>query len=443
MKNLFFLNCTTTLKSTQSMRYLLIATLFFVVSQFHSLHAQGPRLSIQGILKKANGDAVTDGSYNLTFRLYTTPTGPTSAAVWDEIQTGVDVISGIYSTVLGNDSTLNIAFNQLYYLGVTVGTTEMTPRIQLTSAPYALSLIGNTNQFPSSGQVIADSTKVTWGVSARGGIPVNANGRHQGYTFSGNNGDTDSGMGSTANGQVSLYVNNAEKLKTTLDSVVIKPDLRLAKESNINYNGLDDWRLVEVDNFSGTDEQDWDVYNPLSGEWTGWNNGTSAGNAPLAGDANEFIGRFLRPANNQALKKHFDLTGVGNYNYIKVKFKYYFIDSWNGMSADENNDDAGFAAFAASASGDEFRLGWYEAPLSFEYVDRLISPGNFRDANKWAGNSVNGEFAKNVEMTAYKNSGSDGFWLIFGSTLNNNNLIGNPPQSDESYGVGMIEVWVK
>src|SRR6186997_2740516 len=109
MKNSLFSKFRTTLKNIPAMRILVIASFLLLGSQLDLLHAQGPRLSIQGILKKANGDAVTDGTYKLTFRLYTTATGPISAAVWDEIQNDVDVISGIYSTVLGNDSTLNIS----------------------------------------------------------------------------------------------------------------------------------------------------------------------------------------------------------------------------------------------------------------------------------------------------------------------------------------------
>lgn len=423
------------------MRFLVIAIVFTLSAQLHTLHAQGPKLSIQGILKKADGNSVTDGSYNLTFNLYSVPTAGTS--LWTESQANVDVISGIYSTVLGNTTPLTISFNQVYYLGVTVGpsgSTEMTPRIQLTSAPYALSLIGNTNQFPSSGQVIADSTKVTWGVSARGGIPVNANGRHQGYTFSGNNGDTDSGMGSTANGQVSLYVNNTEKLKATVDSVVIKPDLRLAKGSHINYNGLDDWRLVEVDNFE-TDNEGWKTYAPKSGETNGWNNINSPApvNCPTAGNANNFTGKYLLPGDNNALlKKYFDLANVGGYTQIKVKFKYYFLDTWNARGYNDNNyrqNDVGYGAFASSEDGNNFRISWWGHAWSTNYVDNMLG-GGFQAANKWGGTAAETDCMNNGEMTAFRNGTDTGFWCMFGTGL-------NEPISDERWGVGMIEIWVK
>ncbi|HJW31231.1 MAG TPA: hypothetical protein VJ508_18515, partial [Saprospiraceae bacterium] len=104
---------------------------------------------------------------------------------------------------------------------------------------------------------------------------------------------------------------------------------------------------------------------------------------------------------------------------------------------DESNNDAGFAAFAESAAGDQFRLGWYQTTATFQnYNQRMTTPPTFINANKWEGNSTNPEFFQNAEMTANKNAGSNGFWLMFGSSLNNTH-------TDESFGVGMIEIWVK
>jgi len=440
MKNLFLFQNRTLLKNTLLMRFLVIAIVFTLSTQLYTLQAQGPKLSIQGILKKANGDAVTDGSYNLTFNLYTVATAGTS--LWTESQANVDVISGIYSTVLGNTTPLTISFNQIYYLGVTVGpvgSAEMTPRIQLTSAPYALSLIGNTNQFPSSGQVIADSAKVSWGVTARGGIPVNSGGRHQGFTFSGNNGDTDSGLGSSASGQVALYVNNTEKVKATVDSVVIKPDLRLAKGSKINYDGLDDWRLVETDYFeNGNDFEGWLAYGPANGEIIGWNNGNGGVNPAMAGATNVFAGKYIKEsAANQVLKKSFNLSNVGTYNYIKIKFKYYYLDTWD----DGQDADRSFAAIAETATGTGMRVGYtVEGKTWWNYNGDFGNSDAFNTANQWGGTSAYPDYTENAEMTFSKcNSCNNIFWLMFGASLNGDSF----PNPEESFGVGMIEIWVK
>ena len=129
---------------------------------FSMLSAQSPKLGVQGILKKANGNAVDDGSYTITFKIYNTETG--GAALWTEVQSEVDVSSGIYSAVLGSVTPLTLSFNEGYYLGVKVGSTpEMAPRMELTTASYALSLKGSDNLFPSTGAVGAGTNAPTAG----------------------------------------------------------------------------------------------------------------------------------------------------------------------------------------------------------------------------------------------------------------------------------------
>ncbi|MCF8247142.1 MAG: tail fiber domain-containing protein [Saprospiraceae bacterium] len=131
----------------------LIYTLFlcsFALSA--NLIAQGATLSVQGVIKNSDGSAVDNGKYDLTFKLYTATSGGT--ALWTEDQSQLPVTGGIYSALLGSVEPLTVGFNTTYYLGVAVdGGTEMTPRARLTSAPYALSLIGQDNIFPSSGTV--------------------------------------------------------------------------------------------------------------------------------------------------------------------------------------------------------------------------------------------------------------------------------------------------
>jgi hypothetical protein len=95
---------------------------------------------------------VDNGIYKIKFSLYTAESGGT--AVWSEVQDSVNVSGGVYSTALGIVTPMTAAFDQTYYLGVKVGTgAEMTPRALLSSAPYALSLIGENNQVPSTGTV--------------------------------------------------------------------------------------------------------------------------------------------------------------------------------------------------------------------------------------------------------------------------------------------------
>jgi hypothetical protein len=109
-------------------------------------------LSVQGnIIQNFTGAAIDNGTYDITFRLYTTDTG--GSPLWSETQS-VNMIGGVYSVLLGAVNPLNLPFDQTYYLGLTLpGGPEHTPRTQLTAAPYALSLLGQDNKFPSTGMV--------------------------------------------------------------------------------------------------------------------------------------------------------------------------------------------------------------------------------------------------------------------------------------------------
>jgi len=114
------------------------------------LHAQNPKISIQGTLKTATGTSVPDGPQAVTFRLYTQDMGGTH--LWEEAAT-VDVIGGIYSHYLGSVTMLNPAhFANTLYLGVRIGSYELTPRTELSYAPYALS-VAFSQQVVCSGAV--------------------------------------------------------------------------------------------------------------------------------------------------------------------------------------------------------------------------------------------------------------------------------------------------
>lgn len=440
MKNVPFTPNTLKCMPGNALRNLLVLAFVLFSTNFTFLQAQAS-LSIQGILKKSNGVAVEDGTYNITFRLYSAPVG--GSALWTEIQNGVEVSSGIYSTILGNTTALNIPFNQIYYLGVTIGSSELSPRIQLTSAPYALSLIGVNNQFPSSGLVKADSIIVNGGVLAKGGAPGLNGASRNGYAFSGNNGDKDSGLFSTSDGKVSMYVNNVEVIAATPGNVAITgnaavsgsfstANVALPNEGKVTYNGLSDWRLVAIDDLTGG-ANGWNVYNKGPNEHIGWNNPSSAGAAPIEGVSTNFAGLYLYPSdNNQVLKKLYDLSGVGGFTQIKVKFKYHFIDTWGF-----GDDDRGWAAVADGANGSQMRVGWSDFPSMLNSTGDF-STSAFLLANNYEGNGNNQEadYSETGEMMFFKNSNSNSFWLYFGAALDEDT-------NNERYGVGMIEVWVK
>jgi hypothetical protein len=123
-------------KRLQSKLFLLTFILLSIATA--STFAQSKKISLQGFLKDANGKAVADGSQNITFKLYTVATGGTAA--WTDDQT-LNVYGGVYSTHLGSvaNPVDNLSWgSETYFVGVTVQGTELTPRTELTFAPYSL-----------------------------------------------------------------------------------------------------------------------------------------------------------------------------------------------------------------------------------------------------------------------------------------------------------------
>lgn len=180
-----------------------LITVLFFVTLASGLFAQAS-LSIQGVLTKSDGTAVDDGIYTVTFKLFDAATGG------NEVHSepiDIETVGGVYSTILGQNSSypLNATFGTIYYLSVRVGSTELLPRPQLTHAPYALSLLGQSNQFPSTGRVNADYIVVPGGEPA----PGIAN---KGYSF-GTGGDPDGGMFSAGDNNVSLWANGTKKIE--------------------------------------------------------------------------------------------------------------------------------------------------------------------------------------------------------------------------------------
>jgi hypothetical protein len=100
-----------------------------------------PRMSYQGRLTDPSGNPVPEGTYDMAFRLYS-PGLPSPIMEWEETQV-VTVTNGLFNVVLGTVQpiTPSIFANQLT-LGVEVnGDGEMQPRMPLTGAPYAMSLV--------------------------------------------------------------------------------------------------------------------------------------------------------------------------------------------------------------------------------------------------------------------------------------------------------------
>lgn len=130
---------------------LFLLSFFFLCFTSFRVLSQTKKISIQGFLKDGNSKAVDNGQYELTFKLYTVASGGT--AIWTETNSAVNVYGGVYSVQLGAITSIStLAFDIPYYLGVTIQGTELTPRMELTYAPYALA-VDHANFVTCSGAV--------------------------------------------------------------------------------------------------------------------------------------------------------------------------------------------------------------------------------------------------------------------------------------------------
>jgi len=97
-----------------------------------------PIINYQGtLLDPSTGRPVSDGGYELVFRIYASESG--GDTLWEETQ-NVTVTSGVFSALLGNVEPLTTSLfsSPETYLGVKVGEDEeMVPRQMLASVPYA------------------------------------------------------------------------------------------------------------------------------------------------------------------------------------------------------------------------------------------------------------------------------------------------------------------
>lgn len=118
------------------MRSILMPSFFFVFTFATLTAAQVPQtISYQGFLTSAS-NSPRNGDFLLTFRFYEQAEG--GQAVWQEAH-NISVTNGLFNVILGKNQALNLPFDKPYWLGITVGDdTELSPRVELTSAAYSL-----------------------------------------------------------------------------------------------------------------------------------------------------------------------------------------------------------------------------------------------------------------------------------------------------------------
>ncbi|MBL7975677.1 MAG: hypothetical protein JNJ85_12235, partial [Candidatus Kapabacteria bacterium] len=99
--------------------------------------AQIPRtVNYQGVLLDAQNQPVTDSTYLVKFSLFTSSANGTE--LWSEDKL-VTTSGGVFDVILGTRAPLSLSFDAPYWLEIQVeNRAPFTPRIGLTSVPYAL-----------------------------------------------------------------------------------------------------------------------------------------------------------------------------------------------------------------------------------------------------------------------------------------------------------------
>jgi hypothetical protein len=131
------------------------------------VRAQDPEgFSVQGYLENDLGVPLS-GSHSLTFNLYSVPEDG-SVLLTETKDVGVE--AGIFNTVVFSASAglKTISFNTAYFLGISIaGGDELTPRMKLSSTPYALGVRGFYARYYEAGPL-------THGYTVVAGDPSNA-----------------------------------------------------------------------------------------------------------------------------------------------------------------------------------------------------------------------------------------------------------------------------
>ena len=107
-----------------------------LLSILMAMPASAARLSAQGQLKSVSGASV-DGSFDLTFRLFSAAEG--GDALWSEVHLDVQVTDGVFSRQLGASQDISAdLFAQAVWLEIQVESEPPLPRSELLPTPRAV-----------------------------------------------------------------------------------------------------------------------------------------------------------------------------------------------------------------------------------------------------------------------------------------------------------------
>ncbi len=109
----------------------ILGLLFISVVVFADIPHQ---LNYQGVLLDDSGNP-SDGVHDFIFRIYDVETD--GEFLWTETHSGVTVDRAVFHVILGTDNTIDLDFDEMYWLEIEVDGEILTPRQKMTSAAQA------------------------------------------------------------------------------------------------------------------------------------------------------------------------------------------------------------------------------------------------------------------------------------------------------------------
>ncbi|MCP4711587.1 MAG: hypothetical protein GY869_23460 [Planctomycetes bacterium] len=425
------------------------------------LWAQTASLYVEGVLRDSDGTVVADGDYAMTFIIYDSDNN-----VKHTQNATITITDGIYKVVLSGFSP-SMGFDEDYFLGVTVDGEEFSNKIQLSTAPYALSLIGIENALPSSGSVAIGKNSATSGeaLEVEGNVVLRDPSNNPSLVISPSNAgygvdpelvvqsietndDDDAPFQIARNAMFDGADHNrietgGQATRILLDNdgdivfsysapgddpITWQDNVRLTADGDLYvYNGVirystsssgKGWRLIHRDDFESSVD-DWNAYSSRAAS----SPNNSYNRYDLNGADLEGLSYILIPSNDNddILKKGFSIpSGTTS---IQIKLTYHFLDTW-----DNNHNDSGWIGVSTTTGNDTPTIVWSH---KYDYL------GNF-DASYYDGN--NNTYSDTSRMTKTVVSGSDfagGTLCVFvGAKLNEN-------MNNEHFGIDNVEIWVR
>ena len=137
---------------------ILLVVLLIALSSLSS--ALPNEIALQGKLTNPSGVSQV-GTFNMSFKIYDNYSA--STAVYESRQDVTTNANGVYDVILRN---ITLPFDAPYYLGITIGIdNESSPRLNLTSSPYAFRSNITENLNPLNSYIVAN-------LSVRGNITL-------------------------------------------------------------------------------------------------------------------------------------------------------------------------------------------------------------------------------------------------------------------------------